>query len=153
VAVRPKSPKIFHLMQLAHRALFRAADHRLQHELGISAVQQGALFVIARNPNCHPSEIAQALDMNKSAVSTLIDRLNSSDLITRQSDPKDGRAQLIGLSPKGEETMRRSIPATKQANAELLVGFDAQEVATIERFLTQIINKSTRPASKTSPSH
>ena len=65
-------PRIFHLMQLAHRALFRAADQLLQESLGLTAVQQGALFVIGKQEPCKPSAIAKALDMNKSAVTTLV---------------------------------------------------------------------------------
>lgn len=147
-SAKTPAPRLFHLMQLAHRALFRAADHRLHHELGISAVQQGALFVIAQNDPCHPSDIAKSLDMNKSAVTTLVTRLESAGFISRQADPKDGRAQLICLSRKGKDTMRRSIPFTKQANAELLSGFTIEEVAVIERFLTQVISRSTRAASQ-----
>jgi len=147
-----KSPRLFHLMQLAHRALFRAADHRLQEELGISAVQQGALFVIAQKDPCHPSNIAKELDMNKSAVTTLVARLESSGFVTRKADPKDGRAQLICMSEKGQDAMRRSIPFTKQANEALLAGFSTTEVATIERFLTQVIARSSRAASHSSSS-
>ena len=149
---KSQTPRIFHLMQLAHRALFRAADQTLQNELGISAVQQGALFVIAQNNPCHPSEIATALDMNKSAVTTLTTRLESASFITRKPDPKDGRAQLLFLSEKGSDTIRRSIPHTKQANALLLDGFSADEVSTIERFLNNVIQRSSRAASQASPS-
>jgi len=153
---RPKGapPRLFHLMQLAHRALFRAADQALNRELGISAVQQGALFVIAQHAPCHPTAIAKSLDMNKSAVTTLVARLEAAELVTRSADPEDGRAQLIHLSPKGRETVRLSVPMTKQANANLLVGFTTDEIAVIERFLTEVINRSARAASQaqTSPS-
>lgn len=147
---RPKTPRIFHLMQLAHRALFRAADQRLQGELGISAVQQGALFVIAQNDPCHPSDIAKVLDMNKSAVTTLVARLESGGFVTRKADPKDGRAQFICMSEKGQNAMRRSVPFTKQANEALLAGFSAREIATIERFLSQVVVRSSRAASHSS---
>jgi len=68
-------------MQLPHRALFRAADQQLHDTLGITAVQQGALFVIARQEPSKPSAIAKALDMNKSAVTTLLTRLETAHLI------------------------------------------------------------------------
>jgi DNA-binding MarR family transcriptional regulator len=137
-------------MQLAHRALFRAADQRLHDTLGITAVQQGALFVIAQQEPCKPSAIAKVLDMNKSAVTTLLNRLETAELILRVADKADGRAQCISLTPKGREAIRRSVPLTKQANAALLDGFDAHEVATIERFLTQVISTSARAASSAS---
>jgi DNA-binding MarR family transcriptional regulator len=137
-------------MQLAHRALFRAADQRLHEALGITAVQQGALFVIAQQEPCKPSAIAKALDMNKSAVTTLLTRLETARFILRLADKEDGRAQRISLTPKGKDAIRRSVPLTKQANAALLEGFDAHEVDTIERFLTQVIATSARAASLTS---
>eukprot|EP00435_Cladocopium_sp_Y103_P077200 s1_g939.t1 len=136
-------------MQLAHRALFRAADQRLQESLGITAVQQGALFVIGKQEPCKPSAIAKALDMNKSAVTTLVARLEAADFIHRGADEKDGRAQRITLTPKGKDAIRKSVPLTKQANADLLDGFEPHEVETIERFLTQVISTSARAASQT----
>ncbi len=137
-------------MQLAHRALFRAADQRLHDTLGITAVQQGALFVIAQQEPCKPSAIAKALDMNKSAVTTLLARLEAAQLILRMADKQDGRAQCISLTSSGKEAIRRSIPLTKQANAVLLEGFDEHEVATIDRFLNQVISTSARAASHAS---
>ncbi|MCE8000447.1 MAG: MarR family transcriptional regulator [Rhodobiaceae bacterium] len=146
-----QQPRIFHLMQLAHRALFRAADQRLQASLGISAVQQGALFVIGKQEPCKPSSIAKALDMNKSAVTTLLTRLETAGFIQRVADAQDGRAQRISLTAKGKDAIRKSVPLTKQANADLLNGFQPHEVETIERFLTQVISTSARAASLTSP--
>ena len=143
-----RSPRIFHLMQLAHRALFRAADQQLQDALGITAVQQGALFVIAQKEPCQLSAIAKALDMNKSAITTLVARLETAQFIRRVADPKDGRAQRITLTPKGKNAIHRSLPLTKQANEMLLDGFAPQEVETIERFLTQVISRSARAASQ-----
>jgi len=134
-------------MQLAHRALFRAADQQLHETLGVTAVQQGALFVIAQQEPCKPSAIAKALDMNKSAVTTLLTRLETARFILRLTDKEDGRAQRISLTPKGKDAIRRSVPLTKQANAALLEGFDAHEVDIIERFLTQVIATSARAAS------
>ena len=142
-------PRIFHLMQLAHRALFRAADQRLQASLGISTVQQGALFVIGKQEPCKPSAIAKALYMNKSAVTTLVARLETGGFIHRVADKQDGRAQRISLTLKGKEAIRKSVPLTKQANADLLKGFEPHEVETIERFLTQVISTSARAASLT----
>jgi len=144
-----QQPRIFHLMQLAHRALFRAADQRLQASLGISAVQQGALFVIGKQAPCKPSAIAKALDMNKSAVTTLVTRLETGGFIRRVADKQDGRAQRISLTPKGTEAIQKSLPLTKQANADLLKGFEPHEIETIERFLTQVISTSARAASLT----
>jgi DNA-binding MarR family transcriptional regulator len=145
-----QQPRIFHLMQLAHRALFRAADQRLQASLGISAVQQGALFVIGKQAPCKPSAIAKALDMNKSAVTTLVTRLETGGFIRRVADKQDGRAQRISLTVKGTEAIKKSLPLTKQANADLLKGFEPHEIETIERFLTQVISTSARAASLTS---
>lgn len=148
-----RHPRIFHLMQLAHRALFRAADQVLQRDVGISAVQQGALFVVSQTDPCHPSDIARALDLNKSAVTTLVARLEKAGLVTRKGDPADGRAQLICLSAKGAETIRRSLPLTQKENAALLAGFSGDEIAVIERFLNQVISRSARAAgSPASPS-
>ncbi|MBG51487.1 MAG: MarR family transcriptional regulator [Rhodobiaceae bacterium] len=142
-----RQPRLFHLIQLAHRALFRAADQTLQSAFGLSAVQQGALFVIGKDEPCHPSAIARALDMNKSAVTTLLSRLEDAGFVRRMADPDDGRAQLVQLSEKGRRTVSASVPHTKAANARLLEGFSPEEIIIIERFLTQVIERSSRASS------
>jgi len=52
-----------------------------------------------------PSEIGRRLDIEKGSVTTLIDQLEESGLVSRCSDPWDRRMSQISLNEAGRELM------------------------------------------------
>jgi DNA-binding MarR family transcriptional regulator len=48
-----------------------------------------------------PSRVAEAMGFTRGAVTKLADRLIARDLVFREADPKDGRAQTLALTAKG----------------------------------------------------
>ena len=48
-----------------------------------------------------PSRIAEAMGFTRGAVTKLADRLIARDLVVREADPQDGRAQTLALTAKG----------------------------------------------------
>ena len=61
-----KQLKIFHLLQLAHAALFKAADKKLKNELHISTTQLAVLFSLVKQDNAPITAIADQLNMSYS---------------------------------------------------------------------------------------
>jgi DNA-binding MarR family transcriptional regulator len=61
------------------------------------------------------NEIAQLLGVTKQAASKLVDTMEAEQLLTRRPDPKDARAKLLHIAPKG----RRLLEAAEQIYAEL----------------------------------
>ena len=62
-----QQPRIFYLLQKAHSALFRAADHALKQRLGLTASQQAVLFILTKDDGKPISAIAEELKMGKSS--------------------------------------------------------------------------------------
>ncbi len=137
MAVRPR---LFHLMDRAHRALFRAAERELVSELGITPVQLGALFFVGEHDKCLAGELARGLDLNNSAVTGLAGRLEKAGLITRAPCPEDGRAQRLSLTKKGTEAVKRAVPSVAAWNKRIASDFTDAELETIDRFLTGLCN-------------
>lgn len=133
-----RSPRVFHLIQRAHSALFRAADRKLKMDAGISASQQGILLVLARQDGLPITEIADQLSMGYSSLTGLIDRMADKGLVRRETDMRDGRVQKIFIEPYGQEVVGQTLLGIKRINARLLGPFSKSEQQVIERFLTHV---------------
>lgn len=145
-------PRLFHLMHLAHHALFKEADRGLLETLGISSVQLSALFVIKASDGCSMSHVAETLRMNRSAVTTLVQRLEKAGLVRREADAEDGRAARLFITPKGARLVKKGAPLVGEANARLLDGLTAAEARTVEKFLMNIIAGGARKKGAKAPS-
>lgn len=130
--------RVFHLLQRAHGALFRAADRLLLAREGVSATQHGVLLLLAHDDGQPSSVIAEALKMGKSSLTGLIDRMAAAGLVRRETDADDARVQRIFIERPGRAIVARSLGEVKRINAELLKPFNAAERKTVERFLDHI---------------
>ena len=130
--------RVFHQLQIAHAALFRAADQRTQSELGLSNTQLGVLFVLQRKDGLPISDIAKALSVGKPGLTGLIDRMCERALVRRAPSKEDRRVTHVFLEPRGRQMLEGGSAEVKRFNAALLAPFSAEEQAVIGRFLTHI---------------
>ena len=137
-----RGPKLFYLIDQAHKALFKAANRRLKENGGITSVQQGALFYIGVNEGCLLSELASGLSLKKSAITGLVNRLEKANLIIRREDKADKRASHLFLTDTGRAAVSAAVPYLISTNQALLDPFSPDETAVIVRFLTHVITLS-----------
>ncbi|MBU3004474.1 MarR family winged helix-turn-helix transcriptional regulator [Paraglaciecola arctica] len=133
-----KQLKVFHLLQLAHSALFKAADRKLKRDMHISTTQLAVLFSLAKCDNAPITAIADQLNMSYSSMSGVVDRMAAIHLLKRQKDTKDARVQNIILLPKGKAIAQQSNQEVRHINRALLDEFSLSEQETIVRFLVHI---------------
>ena len=132
------SPRVFHLLQKAHSALFRAADARAKASLGLTTTQQGVLFILSLKDGQPISSLAKALSMGKSSLTGLIERMCEQGLLRRSISTSDGRVVNIFIEEKGRQIVTRSLPFVKSYNQQLLAPFTEQEQQVIHRFLQHV---------------
>ena len=133
-----RQPRVFHLLQLAHSALFRAADRALQTNVGLTASQQAVLFVLMQRDGAPITAIADQLRMGKSSLTGLIDRMSAKELVTRRQSPSDARSFEVFIEDAGRHLVHATLASTKKINASLLKPFSSDECAVIERFLKHV---------------
>lgn len=117
------------------------ANAQTLEQLGVSSAQLATLYYVAKHPGCSMTEIANLLDLNKSAVSGMVQRLERAEVIRREANPHDGRGSRLLLTARGEAVRAQSLPVVRRLTAELTQGFDEQEQATIFRFLNSIVDR------------
>jgi DNA-binding MarR family transcriptional regulator len=133
--------RLIFLMHRAHRALTARANAVAISELGVSSAQLGMLYHVAKHPGCTMSDVADLLDLNKSAASGMVQRLERGGLLRREPDPRDGRASRLFVTDKGEAKRTQSLTLVRRLTSELTGTFTAAEVEVIYRFLNLVIDR------------
>lgn len=141
--------RIFHQLQAAHSALFRAADHHLRDQLGLGSAQQAILFVLAKENGVSLGDLAKRLHLGKSGLSGLVDRMEAAGLVKRVPSPRDRRVIELHIEPAGRIIAERTTPLTQAINDELLTPFSQSERAIIARFLDHITTNSEAVTART----
>lgn len=136
------SLRVFHLLQRAHNALFRAADSTMNAAEGIRTAQLAVLFTLVRNEGLPISSIARQLGMGKSSLTGLVDRMATKGLVRREADLSDARVQRIVLEPAGLAVAKRAGAAVRRYNKGLLDPFSESEREVIARFLTHVAEQA-----------
>src|SRR5262249_48832195 len=140
-----RPPRLFHLMSLAQHRLLKSTDAAFGEALGVSTTQLGVLFILEGSPGALLKEVSEALGVNKSATTALIDRMEVAGLVRRQPSIDDGRAVHLFATAAGLKTgLKKGVaarPILANLNARLTEGFGEREIATIARFLKSILDR------------
>jgi DNA-binding MarR family transcriptional regulator len=139
---------VYESVHAAYRALFRDADQRLYEAVGLSIVQFSALLVLEQRADCPLGELAEALTINASAVTTLFERLERLGYASRVPSGKDRRIVCARLSEEGRAVVERARPVMQQRNEEFLAEFTPEEIEIVRRFLRTLVQRSRRHRSR-----
>jgi len=135
-------PRLFHLLHLSHRAVFRAADRALSGRFGITAAQHAALMYLAGKEGASMSALATAISLKPAATSGLIDRMEKNGFLERRPAPRDGRSFELFLKPAGKRIVGDSKALIEESNRFLLEGYDREARAEIANFLEKITERA-----------
>jgi DNA-binding MarR family transcriptional regulator len=97
---------------VASVAVTRGMDRDSQAANGLTLAEHHLLAVLNEAPaaGIRPTDLAVASTLTKSGLTRAVDRLESQGLIERRVCPSDGRGQLVALTPKGRQKLRRAAP-------------------------------------------
>ncbi|MCC6792045.1 MAG: MarR family transcriptional regulator [Thermomicrobiales bacterium] len=109
--------------------------HRLE-SYGLTVVQYHALNMIGkRGPEVTMRDIAEALHLPASTLTSVVDRLVKDSLVERGALPSDRRAVVASLTEAGAEIVAR-VAAAQHADLEtMLDGLSNDDLATFRRLL------------------
>jgi len=88
------------------------------------------------------NELAAALTLSKSGLTTLVDRIEESGLISRRDDPADRRATVVALTASGRRIVRDAIRAHKElVRKHFLDRMSPDEQLTVSRILGRVLDE------------
>ena len=95
---------------------FVRVEMRSRRERPLSVPQFRVLTFLGRHPGASLSNVAEHVGVAKATASTLITRLVEQGLVSRQTDPNEGRQIILTLTSEGTESLDNS-PSTHSPEA------------------------------------
>lgn len=134
-------PRLGRLIGQASRRWRQAIDHRLQDvkvtEAGLAPLVQ---LSRARQP-VRQKELAAALSLDSSSLVRVMARLEAEGLVRSAPDPEDGRAKALSPTPAGAALAARALAISRELEAEVLSGLDAERIGIAREVLQHILDR------------
>lgn len=83
-----------------------SASTRMRMRLGVTGPQRFAVRIVSRFPGISAGELAGLLHVHPSTLTGVLDRLVRRGLLTRETDPRDGRRTLLRATGPGRRLDR-----------------------------------------------
>ncbi|WP_186759240.1 MarR family winged helix-turn-helix transcriptional regulator [Arthrobacter alpinus] len=130
----------FQLGLLWRRA--RSINHALARKVhpDLEPAAYGLLSVLMNQGGLRLTELAKYIGVGKPSVSRQISFLERLGLVSKLSDPSDGRAQLIVLTPAGISKMWALHAGRQEAFHSLLSHWDTAELTALATLLAKLNN-------------
>jgi DNA-binding MarR family transcriptional regulator len=129
------------LTWLLHRCAqrMRGALDEAAREHGLSGARDWiVLSAIAAGPRQTQLALAHSLGLDKTTMTSLLDRLEAAGLVTRDQDSRDRRARIPGLTGAGTRVQHELIAARDRAEAAVLSQFSADEQRVLRAMLGRL---------------
>ena len=115
-------------------AFVRRSMHDFLHfarQSGLSMVQMNVLTHIYYRGTCEITALLSTLEVSKAAAGQLVERMEQQGLVERTPDPRDRRARLVSLTPKGRELVGDSIAARQEWMNDVILKVPEEQRASI----------------------
>jgi MarR family transcriptional regulator, organic hydroperoxide resistance regulator len=129
------------LTWLLHRAAqrMRAALDQVARAQGLTGVRDWiVLTALSTQPGRTQLALGHTVGLDKTTLTSQLDRLETGGLIIRRLDPHDRRARIPEITPAGRSIQERVTQARDHAEAELLKTFSTHEQHLLRDLLTRL---------------
>ena len=135
------------LMQRLTRRLRRAQAEQLR-PLGLTPAQERALRVIARSEApLRMTELADYLGIVPRSVTTVVDALEETGLVRRETDPRNRRAILLHLTDRGRAYRDDMREARRRAAEDLFAPLSPGDRETLGALFSTLDTQSAQAGS------
>ena len=100
-------------------------------------------FLLKNKAGMTVDELAEALNITRTAVNQHIAGLERDGYVKREPDPDDRRMMSVRLTPKAEIFLREMLPAHFQIMAKVMAPLSESERKTLVRLLTKVLLSAT----------
>jgi MarR family transcriptional regulator, organic hydroperoxide resistance regulator len=113
---------------LAADRRLRGRDHSRPGELTFAQVR--TIAALGRATEMTAGQLAKSAELTPATVTTILDQLETANIIERRRSTEDRRVCNVALTPEGEELLERKLAAWQQLWSEHLSGYSNREIAT-----------------------
>lgn len=118
--------------------------HHLRRELvqyNLTPPQFGVLVLLWEQDGLSQVEVGNILEVDRTTLTGIIDRLEKSGLVARKPDPDDRRSKLVYLTQAGREYEELVIPVAEKINHSFSEKFSPQELEQLLGYLKRMIEE------------
>lgn len=107
----------------------------------LNSTEWSILGLIFENKNgIRHAEIAKILNVETPLVTMMVNGLEEKKLVERLNHPKDKRAKLLFLTPKGKNLIPEVESSLRETLSKILQGISPEELMTYRKVLETIVN-------------
>ena len=121
--------RFYFLIDAVARRLKSAADEYLLDAAGLTTSQLAALRIIVAEGQTTPNHIAATLGQQKSALTTMVRRLEAAGHVTRTKSASDGRSWLLEATESGVAAIEGLVDGFREIDELLADALSPQEAA------------------------
>jgi len=125
------------MLRLA-RGWRNVVDGHLRDFCVTSATWRALFHLGERDGSLRPSELSEALEMERPSLTQLLDRLEAAGLVERRADPGDHRCKIVVLTAAGREIHHRTVQVSGLTAARLLHDVSDAEMAVVLSVLERV---------------
>ena len=125
-------------IRMAQIGIFRDFARNLD-EYAISPTLFGSLVIIQMNPGIKQSELAEAVQLDRSSVVPMIDRLEKKGYVVREKPGNDRRSNALSLTSKGEQLLGKIVPLVREHEKRLTGALTNEEESQLVKLLGKLI--------------
>lgn len=128
-----------YVLAKSHRKLY----HFLRRELidyNLTPPQFGLLVLLWEQDGLSQVGIGNALEVDRTTLTGILDRLEKNGLVERKPDSEDRRSKLVYLTKLGKDYEDRVMPVVKKINSIFSEKFSPQELEQLLALLKKIMD-------------
>ncbi|WP_377640405.1 MarR family winged helix-turn-helix transcriptional regulator [Oryzobacter terrae] len=132
-------PGVGVLMFVAHRAIEQRILVALR-EAGFddATMAQGRLFARIGEDGTRLTDLAEMAQVTKQTASFLVDQLERGGYVERVADPRDARARLVRIAPRGRQAQALAAVAEREVYAEWEAHLGARDMARLRTLMERL---------------
>ncbi|MGL6056885.1 MAG: MarR family winged helix-turn-helix transcriptional regulator [Culicoidibacterales bacterium] len=136
----PKTEKLHQLTMSYYRVirLHGQLAHAVLEPIGIFPGQPPILFSLLIESGITQKELGERVALRAATLTTLLQRMEKSELIIRQNDADDHRKIRLYLTAYGHEKALEVKAALGLLEAKMFVGFTLKELEQLEKMLEKL---------------
>ena len=132
---RPVDRRLFFILDRAHTRLCKEADNYLAEKSGVSTSQAAVLIYLGYHDRCRLTDLAKGIGRNNAAITGLVTRMETEDLLERITLTSDRRSKAVALTDAGWALRKQVMNDFRDFNDRLVKGLTDSEIEAVLKFL------------------
>lgn len=119
--------------------LFRTILENSLKDYGLVPPQAGILHILNGYGEFNQNLLSQEMNIDKASMVKFIDGLEKLGHVKRTTDPKDRRAKLVTLTPKGKMVQKKISEIHSKIEKEIFKDFKKSDVDYLRELMPQVL--------------